>query len=376
MFTLGYNKYYNSLYKQNLDPKFGLFQIPGPDEDAVLAHIDTVHYVNVPSADISNKIVSHQVQKGLTSDLITDGKFMKDFTPTPTVVNKLGYGMLEGAAHHYFNETQYIVVVDSTMNYTEFKKGRRFYMDTFKGVRCDIGTPEGEVFPNSYIRFHSPAVIHRYDVNEKPNKINSLTEISPDVYKNNPVEVFDTQLNFRWNANDKRSGMYQLDPDVLPPQGFINYDELTSHPAVAFALDHITQKDIHPGSWVTPELSSTTTVSSEVIDSIYANNTIRYRPSTGDWFVSPDKKSYSYEAQLTEAEGHWLAISIGDPDAKVTDPDDPNLILGQCVNGTDEMRCYFTLDKDKFPVATSTVLLRRCNPIMGFKALTLPDVSS
>ena len=111
MFTLGYNKYYNSLYKQNLDPKFGLFQIPGPDDDAVLAHMDTVHYVNVPSADISNKIVSHQVQKGLTSDLITDGKFMKDFTPKHLVIDKLGYGMLEGAAHYYFTETHYFVII-------------------------------------------------------------------------------------------------------------------------------------------------------------------------------------------------------------------------------------------------------------------------
>lgn len=376
MFTLGYNKSYNSLYKQNLDLKFGLFQLPNPDDDTVQEHIDTVHYINVSSADISNKIVSHQVQKKLTSDLITDGKFMKDFTPSPLVIDRLGYGMLEGAAHYYFTETHYFVIMDSTMSYTEFNKGRRFFIDSYRDVRCRLGTPVGEVFPESYVRFHSPAVIHRYDVNVKPDKVDELTEISPDVYQNNPVEIFDTYIDFDWDTNDNRSGLYQLDPDVLPPEGFINYDEIAAHPVIKNMLNHISQEKLHPGSWVNPELLPTTTVSSRVIDSMYSRNTLRYRSSTGDWFVSPDNKSYSYKAQLTEPEGHWLAISIGDPDAKVTDPDDPNLILGQCVNGTDEMRCYFTLDKDKFPVATPTVLLRRCNPIMGFKALTLADVTS
>ena len=377
MFTLGYNKYYNSLYKQNLDPKFGLFQIPSPDESTTLNHINTVHYFNVSSDEIANNILSYQIQKGLTSDLITDGKFMKDFTLSPLVIDKLGYGMLEGAAHYYFTETKYIIVVDSTMAYTDINKGRSFFMSSYRNRTFNIGTPVGEVFPDSYIRFHSPAVIHRYDADAKLNKLRGFTEIAPDVYQNNPIEVYEQRVYFSWSAyNNNRSGLYQLDPDVVSPKGFLNVDDITSHPSIKPILSHMTQEDIHRGSWVNPELSSETTVNSYVIDSLYDKNTLSNRPSTGDWFVSPDKKSYSYEAPLTETEGHWLAISIGDPNAKVTDPDDPNIILGQCVNGTDEMRCYFTLDKDKFPVATSTVLLRRCNPITGFTALTLSDVSN
>lgn len=376
MFTLGYNKYYNSLYKQNLDSTFGIVFTLGPNESTVIDHVNTVHYVNVSSVDITNNILSYQLQKGLTSDLIIDGKFMKDFTPKPLVIDKLGYGMLEGAAHYYFTETMYLLIVDSTMPYTNLNLGRSFYISPYSNTSFTIGTPVGEVFPNSYLRFHSPAVLHRVEFDVKLSKLNTLTEISPDVYQNNPVEIYYRDINLNWDVDDSKSGLYKLDPDVLPPKGFLNIDEIKSHPTVKSMVSHMGLDDIHSGNWIKPELSSKTTVSSDVIDDMFYSYRRRNTPNSGDWFVSPDKKSYSYEAPLTETEGHWIAISIGDPDAKVTDPDNPNIILGQCVNGTDEMRCYFTLDKDKFPVATPTVLLRRCNPIMGFKALTLADVTS
>lgn len=376
MFTLGYNKTHNSLFKQNLDPKFGLFQIPSPDDSDVLKHLDSVHFINVPSADISNRILSHQLQHNLTSDLISDGKFMKDFVISPVVVDKLGYGMLEGVAHHYFNEVKYLIVVDSNVSYTKFAKGRHVFIESYDDIRCYIGTPVGEVLPTSYVKFHSPAVIHRHNADVKPDKLDDLTEISPDVYQNNPLEIFDKYIDVEWTVNTKKDGLYKLDPDVLPSKGFVNYEEVAAIPVIKKMLDHMAQTNIHPGSWITAELSPKTTTSSGTLSVMYGKNTLQYRPSNGDWFVSPDNKSYSYKANLTDDKGHWLAYSTGDPNAKVTDPDDPSIVLGQCVNGTSEMRCYFTLDKDKFPEATPSVLLRRCNPIMGFTALTFDDISN
>ena len=112
---------------------------------------------------------------------------------------------------------------------------------------------------------------------------------------------------------------------------------------------------------------------SRIINDLYEAYTLRYRPGTGDWYVTPDGGSMSYQEELTDPTGHWLAISQGDPDALVLDPDDPSIVLGECVNGTDEMRCYFTLADGKLPEATPTVILRRCNPVLGFTAKTLGD---
>ena len=377
MLTLGYNKGLNSLYKQNIANVIWPFKGESVDLDAMQNHIDTPHIEHYTSYYIGQSIIDRQINYGLNSDMISDSLFMGDFNVQPLTIDRLGFGCLEGAAHHYFtNDRVLFALIDSTVPYTTRAKGRHLLTSTGTILSVSIGTVVGEVIPSDYVKIHSPGIINNNDDVIKPNTYNlkNFEEIAPYVYQANPLYIYNS-ISFNWgfSSSYKETGKYQLDPDILPPDGFIDISAIENNPAIVSMLDHINNKSIHPGSWTTPILSNNTTVGSRIIDDLYSRYTVQYRPGTGDWYVTPDGGSMSYQEELTDSTGHWLAISQGDPDALVLDPDDPSIVLGECVNGTDEMRCYFTLADGKFPVATPTVILRRCNPVMGFTAKTLGD---
>ncbi len=377
MLTLGYNKKINSLYKQNVDNVIWAFKGESVDLVVMQNHIDTPHITHYTSYYIGQAVLDKQVSSGLTSDIITDELFMSDFNAQPITIDRLGFGLLEGAAHHYFTDERVLfALMDSTVPYTTWPKGRRLWTTDSTTLGISMGTVVGEVTPEDYVRIHSPGMINNIDDVVKPNTSNlgSFVEVAPYVYQANPVYM-DNYISFNWGftGSSKTTGKYQLDPDVLPSDGFLDVAGIENNPVIIAMLNHINDGSIHPGSWTTPVLSNTTTVSSNIISDLYDYSNIRYRPGTGDWYVTPDGGSMSYQGDLTESTGHWLAISTGDPDATVLDPDDPTIILGECVNGTDQMRCYFTLADGKLPVATPTVTLRRCNPVRGFTAKTLAD---
>ena len=295
----------------------------------------------------------------------------------PLTIDRLGFNLLEGAAHHYFTGNRVLfALMDSTVPYTTWAKGRRLLTTSNTALGITMGTVVGEVFPEDYVKIHSPGMINNADDVVKPNTYNqeNFVEVEPYVYQANPLYI-DSYISFYWGftGTSVTTGKYQLDPDVLPSEGFVDIAGVENHPDIVAMLDHMNNASIHPGSWTTPVLSSNTTVGSQIISDLYDDITIRNTPGTGDWYVTPGGSSMSYQEVLTEPTGHWLAISQGDPDALVLDPDDSSIVLGECVNGTDQMRCYFTLADGKLPVATSTVILRRCNPIMGFTAKTLAD---
>lgn len=379
MLTLGYSRKFNSLYKQNLDNVIWAFK----GDSGALAlvalqnHIDTPHITHYTSYYIGQNVLSKQVSNGLNSDVISDGFFMGDFNLQPLTIDRLGFDHLEGAAHHYFTNSRILfALLDSSVPYTTWAKGRRLLTATYTTLHLDLGTVVGEVIPEDYVRVHSPGMINNIDDVVKPHTsdLENFVEISPYVYQANPIYL-DNSISFNWgfSGSSISTGKYQLDPDILPPEGFVDIAGIENNPTIVTMLDHISNDSIHPGSWTTPVLSNNTTVGSQIISDLYDYSTIRYTPGTGDWYVTPGGGSMSYQEDLTEPTGHWLAISMGDPDALVVDPDDPTIVLGECVNGTSQLRCYFTLADGKFPVATPTVTLRRCNPVMGFTARALGD---
>lgn len=377
MLTLGYNKGLNSLYKQNIDNVIWPFKGESVDLGVMQNHIDSPHTAHYTSFFIGQTILTKQISGGLNSDIISDGLFMGNFNPQPLTIDRLGFGCLEGAAHHYFtNDRVLFALMDSTVPYTTWAKGRKLWTSTGTTLGLSMGTVVGEVLPSDYVKIHSPGMINNDDDVIKPNTydLENFEEIAPYVYQANPIYI-DNYISFNWgfSGSSEKTGQYQLDPDILPPDGFVDITAIENNPAIVSMLDHINNESIHPGSWTTPVLSDNTTVGSRIINDLYDNYTLRYRPGTGDWYVTPDGGSMSYQEELTDPTGHWLAISKGDPDALVLDPDDPSIVLGECVNGTDEMRCYFTLADGKLPVATPTVILRRCNPVLGFTAKTLGD---
>jgi hypothetical protein len=380
MLTLGYSKEYSSLYQQNLTNVLWPLKDKVEFNDSLLQeHINIpVHLPKVSSTNINNQIVFHQVNNGLNSDVVQNGLWMSDFNPQTLTIDTLGYGLLEGAGHHYFTNTRVsLLLMDSTLPYERSRQGRRVWYSTNHNVTINLGDPIGNISSDDRVKIHSPVIINNTDEDIKPytGDTHGLTQIEPWVFEGSVLSL-DTDnpfFNFPLTSSTVKTGQFQLDPDVLPLDGFINETDITNNPVVQSMQTHVNDSSIHPGSWGLPELLDSQTVSGRVISDLYDDSTIRSTPHTGDWFVTPGGGSMSYKEGLTDPVAHWLAISIGNPNALVTDPDDSDIVLGECVNGTDQMRCYFTLADGKLPVATPGVILRRCNPIMGFTAKTLAD---
>ena len=377
MRTLGFSIRDNSLYQQNLDAILWPFKGSDTYTPLLESHISDPHSIKTSSHAINTSIVNHQVSTGVTSDIISDGLFIADFVPSTVVIDRLGIGVLEGAGHHYFSSDKVVsfFLIDSTLPFTNLAKGRHlWYKENQTSISLSLGNPKGDIQDTDYVRFHSISIIN--NANEtlgNLSNLNGFTEVSPYVYEGYPGSI-SLNASFSWGVSyspDTRK--FTLDPDVLAPDGFIDESAISSNTYVVNMLTHMADTELHPGSWTTPVLSDSTTVSSQVIHSLYENQTIRYTPASGDWYVTSEGESMSYKEDLTDPVAHWLAISMGDPDALVTDPDDNNIVLGECVNGTDQMRCYFTLADGKLPVATPGVILRRCNPGRGFTAKTLAE---
>lgn len=382
MFTLGYSKSYRSLFQQQLANILWGFKPAGVNTAVLQPHVNdmSIHEVKTSSQTVVTSILNHQISYGLSSDWVTDGLWMSDFNPQPTTIDKLNLGLLEGAAHLFFTGSRTMVMMmENSLNYINYKPGKRVLVRPgATTINVTLSGYTEELRDGDYIRFHSPALFNNSDEvldQIDPSTIVGFTEISPNYLTANPFFI-NTTFNFSWilSSYNTTAYRYKLSADSLPSDWFYTDANIIEDPTVSEMMAHVEDNNIHyMKTWNTPVLKDNQVISGSVITTLGSATAINTRPPTGDWFITPSGESMSYQAELTSGVGHWMAMSIGDPNALVTDPDDPSIVLGECVNGTDEMRTYFTLPYDKLPVATPGVILRRCNPGLGFIAKTLND---
>lgn len=344
------------------------------DPTRINTHLVNDHAPTQPpySTTISSLILANQVSRGFNSDKVV-GLYMSKFDPIVTV-NKLNYPAI-GAAWNYFKpeQTGFYTVVPSYPIYRYSPAGKARLIVSQGGLGAATWTPvSAPDFTTTYPKFRvvQPVLLNNPAVITMPNLLNAgFTQVRPGVYEADPQYIpnlGEVQINFTQSAyTTVRS--YYLNGDSFSPSDplLFNEAEFAAKPIIGQALGHINN---YPHYGIADGSLS--------LVKCYSANWLYYigligvqqRVYGGDtWLQSGTNTSHPIEELPNGTLVYWVALYNGEEsDKKVVHPT-TGALLARPVNGKKRIRCAFTLPAELTPVADPGVLLRRCNPTVGFQ---------
>jgi hypothetical protein len=345
------------------------------DPSRLTNHLATDHPNQplVSSALISEAILSGQKAKGFNSDRVR-GRFLGDFTPQAPIKG-LNYPTV-GAAWNFFENkiTSFFLVASSVP--------LRFLSPTGKAF---VSLNYGSSFPNQTLtpveslefgklgqkyRVVQPTQFNTGGVITAPQLLTQgFVQIRPNVFEADIKDVpnfgvANTLINSSLFATVRE---FTLSSDIFPPGevGFFNEAEFTANPLIPSVVDHI---NTYPHHGIRDEiLSNTTCMSTFWLQGRYTNN-VQQQGYGGDTWFNGDgsNNSHPIEPVLPGTVIYWVAYYNGEESGKrVRHPN--GSILAAPVNGKKRIRCAFTLPVELTPLADQGVVLRRCNPTLGYR---------
>ena len=342
------------------------------DPSRISTHFTNDHAPTQPpySSIIASNIFSSQISRGFNSDKLV-GRFMAAFTPTQQLKN-LNYPAA-GAAWNYFlsRSTSFYLIAPSYPVQRLSPEGlprlmvsnsQNFINETF----TPVNTPTFG-YPYPLYRVVQPVVINNLGTITTNLTINGFRQTSPNVYE---ADVRDMPnlgvLNFSFsNTAFATVREFMLNGDSFAPNepGLYQEAEFVEYPIIKQIREHM---DLYPHYGLKDNvIADDSCLSADWMWRRYSN-TGQQSPHGGDaWFINGTNNFHPVEPVPNGTMIYWIAIYGGEePGKRVRHPN--GTILAAPVNGKKRIRCAFTLPAEITPIADAGVLLRRCNPTLGF----------
>lgn len=382
--VLAYAPLVSTLFRQRVTPLPLQPPASSPFDPALLtSHLLTDHNnggiaAPSPSSEISQSIYTYQVSNGFNSDRV-NGTYMAAFNPAaplkslsiPTI--GAAWNLLEDKVTSF-----YLVGTPVPLNGLS-PTGRSFLALTYTA-----NFPYTQLQPASSVEFGKPDQFYRV---VQPTQLNTNGTISasnltsngwvqtkPNVYE---VELKNTP-NMGWvdvfisSSNTTKVREFILTGDVFPAgsQGFFKEAEFAVEPSVQQIFTHM---DTYPHYGIRDsQLSNTSCLSANEMGLRYSNSGLQNGAYGGDaWLQSNGTNdAHPIEPLPSGTLVYWVALYNGSElGKKVVAPD--GTVLARPVNGKRKIRCAFHLAAELTPIADEGVLLRRCNPTLGYKLLPM-----
>lgn len=373
---LAFSTEYETLYRHRVTTL--PLQTPSSafDPSRLAAHLSTDHPVGLNplrSSQISGSILLGQTGKGFTSDRVR-GRFMAAFTPQAPVKG-LNYPTIGAAWNFFENRVTSFYLVASTVPLRNLSPTGRALVVINNGSSfpfLNLTPLNVEEFGRQGLRYRvvQPTQFNTGGVITAPQLLSQgFIQTRPNVYeadiKDVPnLGVASIQIQSSLNATVRE---FTLSGDLFPPgePGLFNETEFTANPLIPSVVDHI---NTYPHHGVRDEvLSNTTCLSTFWLQGRYTN-TVQQQGYGGDTWFNGDgtNNSHPIEPVAPSTNIYWIALYNGDePGKRVRHPN--GTILAAPVNGKRRIRCAFLLPVEVTPLADPGVVLRRCNPTLGYR---------
>ena len=372
---LSYSVAYSTLFRQRvntlpLQPPLSTY-----DPQKLTTHLSTDHPVSaviLSSALMGSMVVQGQVTRGFNSDKVKGG-YMKDFAPT-TPIKSLNYPTI-GAAWNYFDNkiTSFYYIAGNTPLKEISPTGKPLVV-----LQYTASFPSVNLSPLNSVEYGKPGQVYRVVqpvqfntngvINVSPLLGQGFTQTKPNVFEaelKNVPNLGELSINI-YSSTFTMVREYTLSGDMFTATepGFFKESEFSANPVISQINNHI-QTYPHYGI-KDNELSDNACLSSDWLQNIYSD----YRQQTGyggdTWFVEGINNSHPIEPVTTGTLVYWIALYNGQETGKrVRHPD--GSIIAKPVNGKKRIRCAFALAAELTPLADPGVVLRRCNPTVGYK---------
>lgn len=372
---LAFNPDLSTLFRQRITTL--PFQTPSStfDPSHLTNHLATDHPSQplVGSALIGEAILSGQKAKGFNSDRVK-GRFMADFAPQAPIKG-LNYPTV-GAAWNFFENkvTSFFLVASSVPLRFLSPTGKAFvslnYGNTFPNQTLDPVDNLEFGKPGQKYRVVQPTQFNTGGVITAPNLLTQgFVQTRPNVFEAEIKDVpnLGAVNTFITSSLFATVREFTLSGDIFPPGevGFFKESEFTANPLVPLIVDHILNYPHH--GIRDDQLSSTSCLSTFWLQGRYTNN-VQQQGYGGDTWFNGDgsNNSHPIEPVAPGTVVYWVAYYNGEEFGKrVRHPD--GSILAAPVNGKKRIRCAFTLPVELTPLADPGVVLRRCNPTLGYR---------
>lgn len=381
--VLAYAPQVATLFRQRVTPLPLQPPSSSPFDPAVLtSHLLTDHNnggIAAPaSSEISQSIYTYQVSNGFNSDRV-NGTYMAAFNPAaplkslsiPTI--GAAWNLLEDKVTSF-----YLVGTPVPLNGLS-PTGR-----SFLALNYTANFPYTQLQPASSVEFGKPDQFYRV---VQPTQLNTNGTISASNLTNNgwvqtKPNVYEIELKntpnmgrvdvYLSSSDTTKVRQFILTGNLFPAggQGFFKEAEFAVEPSVQQIFTHM---DTYPHYGIRDsQLSNTSCLSANEMAQRYSNYGLESGAYGGDaWLQSNGTNdAHPIEPLPSGTLVYWVALYNGSElGKKVVAPD--GTVLARPVNGKRKMRCAFLLAAELTPIADEGVLLRRCNPTLGYKLLPM-----
>jgi len=361
---------YDTMYRHPTHP---MFWNRGYNYDPVslTSHLTTYpHGSKELSQNIADQIVTHQTNLGLTSDLISDGLWLSDFTNnvssffTIDTVASAGSGI----AWNYLTDNRFICYNYLTNISSLIDKNGFYWSTNISSLSVPLGLEQDDptVTMDSYIRILNPSFMGFSDNTDNSYfNTSDATEIENGFY-HHPILNESGTIQLRpLNTSPAFDPDYQISADAFLPEteGFFDEAIIASNSTVQSMQSHILNSSIH-FSIDDTYLREDAAFSADYIDALGEKNYLDMPPSGDGWFTydgleigprTDEDTTDTYIAIAGHSVGH---VEIYHPDT--------GTILGASVNGKGGIRARFSIERGKVPVCPLNVTLRRLNRVTGY----------
>lgn len=339
------------------------------------SHLSTYpHEAGETSQSIADLIFAHQTGLGLTSDLISDGLWLSDFTDNINSYFTLDQISVAGSgiAWNYLTDNRFICYNYLT-NINSLLDKNGFYWDTnisSKSVEVGLDQDDPTVTMDSYIKILNHSFMGFQDGSDNSYfNTDDATAIENGFY-HHPILNEAGNISLRpQNSTSAFDANYMISADAFLPdtEGFFDETIVANNSTVQDIQSHISNTSIHFGIDDT-YLREDAAFSADYLDALGEKNYLDMPPSGDGWFtydgleIGPRTDEDTTDTYIAIA-GH----SVGH--VEIVHPDTGEL-LGASVNGKGGIRARFSIERGKVPVCPPNVTLRRLNSVTGYSDIS------